>query len=228
MRLRRSSPAQPRQEPAPASDAHAGDAPGTPAACPPVPADGLVAELVGAELLVYDAVADVAHCLSPDAALVFAACDGLRDPAALRAATGLPAETVARALDDLGQLGLLRATHEPLATGAAERVRRREALKRLAKASAAAAAAPLIVSAALETPAAFASGGSGVAGQACMGSGGFDTCGPGLNCDPSLICVPQNCNIVAPCTPDDSCSLGIGSGTCQSVSYGTGSLCCAP
>jgi hypothetical protein len=123
---------------------------------------------------------------------------------------------------------VLRATREPLATGPAERLRRREALKRLAKASAAAAAAPLIVSAVLETPAAFASGGTGGPGDTCTGSGGFDTCGPGLNCDPSLICIPQNCVIVAPCAPGDSCSLGIGSGICQSVSYGTNFLCCAP
>jgi hypothetical protein len=196
-------------------------------AAAPVRADGLVSERVGAELLVYDAVADAAHCLSADAALVFEACDGLRDAAGLCAATGLPAETVKRALGDLDDLGLMGTPGGHPTGGRVERVRRREALKRLAKVSAAAATAPLIVSAVLDTPAAFASGGSVPEGGTCMGSGGVDNCITGYNCDPTYsVCVSQACNIVPTCTVGDVCDNSGLPGRCFAVAYGTGSLCC--
>jgi hypothetical protein len=206
----------------PASGAESTAASGTPGLAGQLSrAERLVVERVGAELLVYDAVADAAHCLSADAARVFEACDGVRDPSALSAVTGLPPEVVARALEALGELGLLYATRATIPAEAGERVRRREALQRLAKASAAAAAAPLIVSAVLKPSAAVAA--SGVLGQPCTDS----MCGAGLTCDPSMVCVPQNCYLVETCAGRDPCG-GVAVLLCQNVGYGSGSLCCPP
>ncbi|HWH10752.1 MAG TPA: hypothetical protein VG165_06460 [Solirubrobacteraceae bacterium] len=197
---------------------------------PPRRAEGLVVERVGAELLVYDPVSSLAHCLTADAAAVFDACDCAADRAALCAAAGLPVETVDRALGELAELGLVDVAGEPIPPIAGERVRRREALKRLAKASAAATAAPLIFSVVLGTPAAFASGGSQGEGDPCTPSGvaGVDDCATGFNCDPAFnVCVSQNCDLVAgPCANGDTCINGTFSGNITVVGYGTGCLCC--
>jgi hypothetical protein len=88
------------------------------------------------ETLVFDLRTNKAHCLNQAAALVWRLCDGRTDPAALAAALrdelGVPdGEAAARlALEQLSRRGLLERPVE--AAAPAERIGRREALRKLA------------------------------------------------------------------------------------------------
>ena len=127
----------------------------------------LIVEELQDELLVYDLESDRGHCLSPAAAAVWRRCDGRTPVEGLSAQVGLDAETVGRALDELTGCGLLEA-------GAvdADGTTRREITVRLAKAGAAVAAAPLIVSVTAPTPAQAQSPGvcAAFSGQGCGGA----------------------------------------------------------
>jgi hypothetical protein len=113
--------------------------------------DGLLAETVGEELLLYDQNSHVAHCLSPFAASAWRHCDGERDVAELARLAGASESLVANALHELREKDLLDI--EPaLKQDTAPGESRREAIGRLARYGAAA-AAPLIVSATAATPA---------------------------------------------------------------------------
>jgi len=147
--------------------------------------EDLIIEEIGDEVIVYDSNADTAHCLSPDAASVWRRCDGRTPIDGLAAQIGLSAERVETALDELERCALLE---EPrAATGHT----RRDLSLKLAKVTAAAAAAPLIISVAAPTPAQaatrafcaqFSSGNCGMeTSGGCSGSVGCCCCTPPLS-----------------------------------------------
>jgi len=114
--------------------------------------DGLLEETVGEELLLYDRDSHTAHCLSPIAACVWRHCDGERDVTELAELTGASESLVADALHELREKDLLVAEPE-LMQSTVPGVSRREAIGRVARYGAAAAAGSLIVSATAATPA---------------------------------------------------------------------------
>lgn len=142
--------------------------------------DDLVVQETGDELLVYDKRTDVAHCLTTVAAAVWRACaEGAEIDEIVHAvsATGVQgdAETLAlTALDELAAKGLLRASLADPGT-----ISRRQALRRMAGASMAAAAVPLVVSAAVTTPEAAASHPCTASNTPCVDA---TTCCHGLQC----------------------------------------------
>jgi|HubBroStandDraft_6_1064221.scaffolds.fasta_scaffold399845_2 hypothetical protein len=118
---------------------------------------GLLEEVVGEELLLYDQARHTAHCLSPIAACVWRHCDGEHDIAALAGLAEASEDLVAGALHELREKDLLVAEPEfMLSTIPGES--RREAIGRVARYGAAAAAGSMVVSATAATPAMAASG----------------------------------------------------------------------
>lgn len=119
--------------------------------------EDLILEELGDELLVYDKTNKRAHCLSPDAARVWRACDGSMDTSALSAQLGLPRDVVRRALDELQNSELLDQGLELVNVGSENgngtAVTRRELAVRSAKVGTAAATAPLILSLAVPSAA---------------------------------------------------------------------------
>jgi hypothetical protein len=113
----------------------------------------LIVEELGDELLVYDMEADRGHCLSPTAARVWRRCDGRTPAEGLRSQLDLDPGAVDRAIDELAECELLELAPELTLVAAGNGSTRREVAKRVVKAGAAAAAAPLIVSVAAPTPA---------------------------------------------------------------------------
>ena len=107
--------------------------------------DGLLEEGVGAELLIYDRESHVAHCLSPVAACVWRHCDGEHDLAELAALADAEAGLVVGALQELRERDLLEADHE-LTLSVVPSESRREAIGRIARYGAAAAAGSMVVS----------------------------------------------------------------------------------
>jgi hypothetical protein len=119
--------------------------------------DGLLEETVGEELLLYDQNSHTAHCLSPVAACVWRHCDGERDVAELAVLVGVSEDLVTDALHELREKDLLDAEPE-LMQSAIPGESRREAISRVARYGAAAAAGSMIVSATAATPAMASSG----------------------------------------------------------------------
>jgi hypothetical protein len=119
--------------------------------------DGLLEEAVGEELLLYDRESHTAHCLSPLAACVWRHCDGARDLAEVAVVSGVSEDLVADALHELREKDLLDAEPE-LTQSAVPGESRREAIGRVARYGAAAAAGSMIVSATATTPAMASSG----------------------------------------------------------------------
>jgi hypothetical protein len=121
--------------------------------------DDLVIEELGEELLIYDRTSKRGHCLSPDAARVWRACDGSTDIATISANLGLPIARVREALDELEATQLLDQGFEVVQVGSENGnrrgVTRRELAVRSAKVGGAVAAAPLILS--ITAPTAMAS-----------------------------------------------------------------------
>ena len=111
----------------------------------------LVEELDG-ELMVFDQDANAAHVLSDDVARVWQRCDGEADVERIAADLALDDERVRSALDELRVCGLLSNVGRD-GTGYS----RRDAVKKVAKVGAAAAAVPLIYSLAIGPAAAMAS-----------------------------------------------------------------------
>jgi hypothetical protein len=168
---------------------------------------GVLTESLGDEVVVYDSVTRSAHCLSADAAGVWALCDGQRSPEDMARELGVVAEQVRRALQELGDAGLLESL--PLAP---HRISRRDAAKRFATIGAAAISAPLIYSVAIPRAAAAASGTGGppdlCAGKECNDENActIDECDPLTgNC----INTPISCNDGNPCTTD-TCDVELG------------------
>jgi hypothetical protein len=151
---------------------------------PKARAEGLIAESVGDELLVYDLERDRAHALNESAALVFRHCDGERSVAKLvdrlREKTGRPVDeaVVLRALQRLEDSHLL--VEHPTEAPAGPGWSRREALRRIGVAGAAAGLGlPVVKSIVAPTSvhAQFAS---------CFNTGSY--CGEFIN----GVCDPQN------------------------------------
>jgi hypothetical protein len=178
--------------------------------------DDVVTERVDDELVVYDQLSQTAHCLSAEAASVWAQCDGKLSPAEIAAELRLEPTIVSRALDELNGAGLL--DDEGLVSPG---VSRREAAVRLAKVGGAAFAAPLIYSVAIGPAMAAAS--CHAVGGSC--TSGADCCSPGL-CSAGLCvaCCP-NGNQLGCCTTDaDCCKTNGKSATCSNG--GTSSAKC--
>jgi hypothetical protein len=119
--------------------------------------DGLLVEELGEELLLYDQESHTAHCLSPIAACVWRHCDGEYDVTKLAQLAGADENLVADALHELREKDLLDAKPE-LMQSTIPGESRREAIGRVARYGAAAAAGSLIVSATAATPAMASSG----------------------------------------------------------------------
>ena len=117
---------------------------------------GLLEEAVGEELLLYDQETHTAHCLSPIAACVWRHCDGEQDLAELAVLAGVSEDLIAGALYELRQKELLD-TEPALTQSSIPGESRREAIGRVARYGAAAAAGSMIVSATAATPALAAS-----------------------------------------------------------------------
>lgn len=189
--------------------------------------DHLIVEELGDEVLVYDSNTDTAHCLSPDAARVWRACDGGTSVDDLPPQVGLSAELVESALDELERCELLE--RRPAPTG---HTRRDFGLK-IAKVSAAAASVPLIVSVAAPAPAAavtpafcFArSSGNCGTNTGCTRDVGCCCCTPPIKPpypagEPCAVCGGGNCGTecksCVPCDQDDVlCPTFCGSTGCH-------------
>jgi hypothetical protein len=185
--------------------------------------DGLVVEDVGDETLVFDRDRDVAHCLGPEVAALWRACDGRHDLGGLAGVTRADQEAVAAALDELGEKGLLAG---PARSGASA-YSRRFALKRIGAAGIAASTIPLIVSATIGVPLAHASGGMDSLCSVCtIMMDGSDSCAAGYLCDPTgLVCLQQGCEYQM-CDAGSTCDSGLGRGMCTAGCTTGSTMCC--
>lgn len=187
--------------------------------------EGVISECLDDELLVYNPSDNTAHCLSAQAASIWKLCDGKRSTAEIADQLGLTSDRVLAALEQLVEAGLLGPQPSPVAG-----VSRREVAKRFAQLGAAALSAPMIVSMAVPSAAAAASG--LCAGKNCNDNNACtqDSCDPNTgtcvftpivcndnnacttdSCNPAVGCVftPIVCNDNNPCTTD-SCNPATG------------------
>jgi hypothetical protein len=148
-------------------------------------ADGLVIHELPDELLVYDKVSDLAHCLNQTAACVWRACDGQRTPEEIarklttQLAVAVPEDVVLLALVQLEEIHLLERRETVPASFAG--MSRRQMARSLGLT--AAVALPLITSIVVPTPAQAAT---------CIA--------PGQPCSPVQLCC-TSCNPGAPGGP---------------------------
>ena len=112
----------------------------------------LVSERIEDELVVYDQVNNVAHCLSARAASVWDLCDGVLSQAEIAERLGVTTDIVARAIESLAECRLL--DEGPVD---APGYSRRQAAIRLVRIGGAALTAPLVYSIDVGTAAAKAS-----------------------------------------------------------------------
>ena len=175
----------------------------------------IVVEVVVHEVLIYDRRADVAHCLSEVAALVWRRCEhgATLDEIAAQIIAGDLAgssdatELAESAVSELVEKGLLETS-----TVGASRVSRRQALRRMAGVGAAAVVAPLVVSATVPSSAAAAASCAGL-GVGCLSANSLSNCCSGLYyCNSSKVCT--NClpnGEGSPCTAGTAyrCCSGI-------------------
>jgi hypothetical protein len=128
--------------------------------------DGLLVETIGEELLLYDRESHTAHCLTPIAASVWRHCDGEHDVTKLAQLAGAHESLVAEALHELRERELVDAEPELMPSeSVVAGVSRREAIIRVARYGAAAAAGSMIFSATAATPAMASSGCGGKEGR---------------------------------------------------------------
>jgi hypothetical protein len=119
--------------------------------------DDLVIEEVEDEVLIYDGKNARAHALTPDAARVWRACDGETSIDDLAVRLELSRDTVVRALGELEGAELLESFGLDIVdVGNGNGITRREMAFRSAKIGTAVAAAPLLYSIAVPSPAAAA------------------------------------------------------------------------
>lgn len=136
--------------------------------------DGLLVETVGEELLLYDQDSHIAHCLSPIAACVWRHCDSEHDVTELAELAGASEDLVADALSELREKDLVD-PEPPLMQNTVPGVSRRQAIGRIARIGAAA-AAPFVVSATAATPAMAASGGNCKTENRCVNADAVCCC----------------------------------------------------
>jgi len=123
-----------------------------PAHDPVARSEDLTIQEVDDEVLVYDQRIARAHCLTPEAASVWRACDGSTDADGIARKLGLEPDVVVRALGQLEDQDLL----DPQPSTEAGGSTRREFSVRAAKLGVAGAAVPMIYSVAVATPIAAA------------------------------------------------------------------------
>jgi biotin operon repressor len=183
---------------------------------PKAKTQGVLPERVDDELVVYDQVSHTAHCLSSEVALVWEHCDGLRSQSELARALSLAPAAVERAVDALGECGLL----DDVAVVAEHGYSRREAAVRVARAGGAAFAAPLIYSVAVPSMAAALSPNPPCKTQppGC----------PGLTTGTTPVGNPvSSCtNLVACLLSDQTCGNFINSTCCYGICAWTGTGIC--
>jgi hypothetical protein len=152
---------------------------------PRLRADGLIIHELPDELLIYDKVRDLAHCLNQTAAFVWRACDGQRTPEEIarklttQLGVAVPEDVVLFALAQLEKIHLLEQREAIPASFA--RMSRRQMARSLGLT--AAVALPLITSILVPTPAKAAT---------CIA--------PGQPCSPVQLCC-TSCNPAAPGGP---------------------------
>ena len=163
---------------------------------PPGRREGLIAESLDDELLLYDSDRARAHSLNRVAAAVWELSDGVRDAKELANAAGVTEDDVWRALSQLEERHLLDGELPRRMSG--PEYSRRQAVRRMGMIGASAAlAAPLVKSIVVPTP---ASAGA----MSCVPENA--RCGTfnGSTCDPSTFppCCPQPAGLM--CVQDES------------------------
>jgi hypothetical protein len=103
--------------------------------------EGLVSEWAEEDLLIYDRTTNVAHSLSGAASRVWGLCDGELTVDEIAERTGIHAELVLHALDEIDGCGLL--DHGPVL---GDRISRRQMTKRIVGVGGAAFLAPMVFS----------------------------------------------------------------------------------
>jgi hypothetical protein len=201
--------------------------------------EGIVAEHVDDDLVIYDQLSQTAHSLSAAAASVWELCDGQLSSEDIAHRLALAPEMVARALEELSTCGLL--DEGPVFERGYSR---REAGKRIAKIGGAAFAAPLIYSVAIGPAMAAAStpannNGTAIAPGSCYSSSGltgshasggtigYAATGTGTNQCTSGRCYEEGTSAAAYCVPSSN-TPGAGPSTCQGYfgsCTGTGGCC---
>ena len=193
--------------------------------------EDLIVETVGDEVLVYDSRVDRAHCLSPEAARVWELCNGEHRSDDLAASAGLERDRVESALAELALCDLLEAA--PVASGHT----RRELTVWTAKATATAAAVPMIISVAAPTPAqaatltfclTFSDNDCGGA-NGCSGQPGCCCCTPPIKPPyPAGWPCATNCGPPTNCPECKTCVTCETQGLCQSTYGHNGNGCGNP
>jgi hypothetical protein len=172
---------------------------------PKATTEAVVSERIGEELVIFDQVSEVAHCLSPEVAAVWESCDGRRSLAEIAQRAELAPAAVERAVDALRERGLVENSSD-----SQRGYSRREVAARFAKVGAAAFAAPLIYSAAV---------GPAAGAQSAVG---LPTCGNYLGCSNLVV----NIGTRSPGTPLSSCpGCGLSQG-CNNYLTTTAQSCC--
>ena len=182
---------------------------------PKAKTERVVSERVDDELVVYDGASHTAHCLSSDVASVWELCDGRASQHELAQRLALDPATVERAVNALSESGLLDET--PAA--AKREYSRREAAARLAKASGAAFAAPLIYSVAIPSMAAAISPTPACGSQApgCTG----------LTTGTTAVGTEVACNNLGPgCINTETCGNFTNSACCHGICAWRGTGTC--
>lgn len=166
----------------------------------------LVSERIENELVVYDQLNHIAHCLSSDAAAVWELCDGRLSEVEIATKLGLSRETVERAVDSLRECRLLNLEPVP-----APGYSRRQAAIRLARIGGAALAGPLVYSVDVGSAAAKAShlaaGCMITTCGTCTGTGGCPLCTTAGTTSTNSICASGRCY----------CSVVASSGSSETV-----------
>jgi hypothetical protein len=186
---------------------------------PTAKVDGLLAERVDDELVVFNTETKQAHCLKPLAAFVFERADGrlteaeLADQASRELGAGIGPEDIAGAVAQLREGSLL---DEPLVVLNGHS--RREALKRFAFAGAAATAVgPLITS--IFAPSAAMAANVTVIPIGCPGCVDNHSCAGNCTGGSGHCCTNanQSCNLLLSCCVacNNSCKLANGGAACS-------------
>lgn len=192
--------------------------------------EGVISELVGDDLVIYDQTSHTAHSLSNAAASVWKVCNGERSHDEIARDLSLEPAMVAQAIAELSDCGLLDDGPVPQVSVG---MSRREAAKRLAQVGGAALVAPLIYSVAVPGAAMAVSctvaSGTTVTSTHCTGSspGGFGTSviASGAPCCSSGHCYQIDSGGTYYCVANTTCATH--DEACSPATAGS-PTCCAP